>query len=208
MNTDALEKRVAAVIGGVLRQAVEDAGSAGIVVLDDGTPEAALCVRWSTQALGKDAVWAITPALDSVTEDLTEHVEAHRCAGRLEAVRRDALLAHPANKTALLLGGRLPPEPLLPLGDLYASDVARLAGGWAAPPFVAELAEAAGGVPALDEMLKMLLDQRYDPELLIRELGDPAPLVWNALRAGRFCRRRPGLVPKLGLRTIGIDLFL
>ncbi len=31
--------------------------------------------------------------------------------------------------------------------------------------------------------------------------------VGRAIEAGRFARRRIGLVPKLGGRTLGIDLF-
>jgi hypothetical protein len=71
-----------------------------------------------------------------------------------------ALPAHPANKTALLLGGELPPEPLLPLGDLWAGDVVALAGGWSAPDEVRRLADAAGGIAALDAALRALIDGR------------------------------------------------
>lgn len=136
LNVDAAaaRTRVGGVVAEVIRQAVLDAGAAGVVLMDDGSPEAALTAEWCSQAVGGDAVWAVprpAPADvrgcmaalgedassdDASSGDVAE--EAHRFRCRLAAAARGALVAHPANKTVLLLSSRLPPEPLLPLGDL------------------------------------------------------------------------------------------
>ena len=129
--------------------------------------------------------------------------ELRRMRARLVA---DAVPAHPASKTVLLLGGELPPEPLLPLGDLWAAEVAELAGGWSAPPSVARIAEAAGGIEALDAALAAYFDRR-DPRGLHALAPEARRAVAAALAAGRASRRWPRTVPKLGARTLGVDLF-
>jgi hypothetical protein len=128
-------------------------------------------------------------------------------ARRLKARLLDgALTAHPANKTELLLGAALPPEPLLPLGDLYASEVDALCGGWSASAEVRVLAEGAGGVKALDAALLRWLDGR-DPAGLNTLPADVAEEVQRRFRAGRAARLAPRIVPKLGTRTLGVDLL-
>lgn len=214
--------RVAGVVGEVVRQAVRDAGARGVVIPDDGSPEARLTLDWCRLALGADAVLAVPPPPPAAAATLSERAgvppgsvpadrvleETHRFAARVAAAARDALLAHPANKTALLLSGTLPPEPLLPLGDLYASQVEDLIGGWSAPPAVRALADEAGGIARLDAALEAVVDERRPVEALPALLGEAAGrAVLHALEAGRFARRRIGLVPKLGARTLGIDLF-
>ncbi|HEX6940167.1 MAG TPA: hypothetical protein VF158_12205 [Longimicrobiales bacterium] len=209
--------RVGGVVAEVVRQAVRDAGATGVVLLDDGSPEAGLAREWCTQALGADAVVCIPPPAPAAVEACRRVLgadvpgdaaaeEAHRFHARLAAAG-GALVAHPANKTALLLGPRTPPEPLLPLGDLYAGQVATLAGAWTAPPEVRRLAELAGGVAALDAALHAWLEERRPIDAALAPLGPAAAEVRRALEAGRFHRRRVGLVPKLGSRTLGIDLF-
>src|SRR5690606_10230745 len=103
----------------VIRQAVLDAGAAGVVLMDDGSPEAALTAEWCSQAVGGDAVWAVprpAPADvrgcmaalgedassddassddassdDASSGDVAE--EAHRFRCRLAAAARGALVA-------------------------------------------------------------------------------------------------------------------
>lgn len=217
---DGAAARVASVIGEVVREAVRAAGATGIVILDDGTPEAGLCATWCAAALGDAAVLRIaSPTEDRVRRHVEaagrpftgshfERNEAHRFQARLEAAARAALVAHPINKTALLLGGAVPSEPLLPLGDLYASQVQALAGDWSGPEEVVRLAEEAGGIEALDRALVALLEERR----LERDDRSETPLavrsaLLHALNSGRFSRQRCGLVPKLTVRTAGIDLL-
>lgn len=177
---------VAAVVAAVVRQAVRDAGAAGVLVREPGSHEGRLVREWCED---------VVPA--------GEHEHA-----LLRGEREDALTAHPANKTALLLGGRIPPEPLLPVGDLYASQIEALAGGWTAPAVVRELAERAGGIAALDGALAALVDERRAAGPALATLPPAVrPAVLAAFEQGRFARRRVGIVPKLGARTLGIDLF-
>lgn len=209
--TGARFDRIAEVIGAVARQALADRGAHRIALLDDGGPEADLAATILSHALGDDAVVRVT--VDDAEVESVLHLAAD--VGR-DALRREmrllkarlvpgALAADPANKTALLLG-TIPPVPLLPLGDLWASDVAALAGGWSAPVPVIEIAERAGGVEALDDALRSRVDRR-EPRGLDALPSAAADAVRSALAGGRAARMHPVLVPKIGFRTLGVDLF-
>jgi hypothetical protein len=203
-------RRVAEVIGAVARQALADHGRARIALLDDGGPEARLAAGILIDQLGPDAVVSVG-ALDADLGLLGgSAADPRRVAEEVTRMRArlldDALPAHPANKTALLLGGALPPEPLLPLGDLWATDVIALAGGWSASPDVVALAEAAGGIEALDGVLRRLIDGR-DAAAAHAFREDVAERVRTALFAGSASRRYPRIVPKLSVRTLCADLF-
>lgn len=205
--------RIAEVVGAVARQALADRGATRVALLDDGSPEAALAATLLAPTLGDDAVLRVTvedaevePLLHLAGPDTPRarvHDEARRTRARL---LDDVLAAHPANKTELLLAAALPPEPLLPLGDLYASEVHALCGGWSAPPEVRALAEAAGGVEALDAALRRWLEGR-DPRGLDALPGDVAEQVKRRFRAGRAARIAPRTIPKLSTRTLGVDLL-
>jgi hypothetical protein len=210
--TDARWTRIAAIVGAVARQALADRGAHRVALLDDGGPEAELAARILAAELGDDAVLRITvseremePVLHLAPEVSGERIaeEMRRMKARLSP---GTLPANPANKTALLLGGELPPEPLLPLGDLWASEVAALCGGWSAPAEVRAIADAAGGIDALDAALRTHVDSR-DPAALGVLPGDAADAVRCALAAGRASRLNPRVVPKIGARTLGVDLF-
>jgi hypothetical protein len=148
--TEARAARVAAVIGAVARQCLADRGARRVALLDDGSPEAVYAARVLREALGEGAV--VRVAVDDADLEPLLHLGGPRARLADEARRMRARLlegavaAHPAHKTELLLGPSLPPDPLLPLGDLYASEVAELAGGWSASDEVRALAGAAGGV--------------------------------------------------------------
>jgi hypothetical protein len=204
------ERRIAEVVGAVARQALDDRGAARIALLDDGGPEAELAARLLAEVLGADRVVRVT-AGDGEVESVL-HLAPYGDAGRAgEEARRlrarlmdGAVAAHPGNKTALLLGGELPPEPLLPLGDLWATDVAELAGGWSAPPGVMRIVELAGGIEALEAALRAWADGRDAMEFGTLEAADA---VLRALAAGRASRLHPRIVPKIAGRTLGVDLF-
>lgn len=177
---DAVYGRVARVVGGVLRETLRRTESSAIVLLDAESPEGELVAR-----IVRDAGIA-----------LAEYAGAE-----------SALTAHPANKTALLVGGFIPRVDLFPLGDLYASQIADLCGGeWTGDDAVQALALAEGGIAGLDAALLRHIDGREQ-----RDLTDPETAVCDgilaALERTRFRRQRAGLVPKLGYRTIGVDLL-
>jgi hypothetical protein len=199
------------VIGAVVRQALADRERSRIALLYDGGPEARLAESILLEQLGEGRVLTIAvdpDHADWVAGDLG--VERRRAE---EEVRRmlsrlvdDAVAAHPANKTALLLGGELPPEPLLPLGDLWATDVLAVGGGWSASAEVEALARDAGGIETLDDVLRRLIDAR-DASALDTFPAEVAQRVRTMLAAGSAARRHPHLVPKLGARTLFADLY-
>jgi hypothetical protein len=162
-------------------QALRAARAAGIALLEPESPEGRLAHAWCLAAVGPGRV----------------------LAGRWEP---GWLTAHPANKTALLLG-EVPPALLLPLGDLYASEVAQLAGDWSAPATVRALAELAGDVASLDAALRRWVEERRPlPEALSALPPAAAAAITAALEHTWLARRHCGLVPKLGSRTLGVDL--
>jgi hypothetical protein len=178
--------RVERVIRGVVAAAVRESGSVGVLVLEDWTPEGELVYEWLVRELGETAV--LRAAAATATAGI--------------------LTAHPLNRTALLLGGAPPRADLLPLGDVYASQVQVLAAGWSAPPEVEAVAAAAGGVATLDAALSRWIDGRRETDAALDALGaDVAQTVLDLYDRGRFFRLRPRLVPKLGPRTLGIDLW-
>jgi hypothetical protein len=204
-------ERVAEVIGAVARQALADRGVTRIALLDDGGPEAMLAASILRRELGADAVISIDTAdVDPSPLLHGSGADARRVGEEVRRFRArlmdDAVPAHPANKTALLLGGELPPEPLLPLGDLWATDVLALHGGWSASTEIETLARDAGGIEALDGALRRLIDGR-DASALDALPAEAAARVRTMLAAGSASRRYPRIVSKLGGRTLCADLY-
>jgi hypothetical protein len=62
-------------------------------------------------------------------------------------------------------------------------------------------------VDVLDAALERLVDGRESPSAALAALGPDADEILRLYERGRYYRLRPGLVPKLGARTIGVDLF-
>lgn len=223
----AFGQRIARIVTGVVRQALAEAGARALIVLDDGSPEALLAHDWCAAALGANFValargGAVAAAIPRLFGDHPAAAEIGAIPAELlaeEARRLEArllahvgggrvLVANAANKTALLLGMTAPPEPLLPLGDLYATDVRALTGGWSVPAAVRPLVEAAGGIDALDAALRAHFDERRSLAEALQTLPPAArDAIEGTLQGARSARARMGLVPKLGPRTLGVDLF-
>lgn len=205
---------VAEVVRGVLR----DRQATGVVLSVPDGPERRLLCRWLEDAgvpvavPGEEDVARLAAALSRVAladgatppaAGISE--EAHRAAGRTLARHMGFITASAMNRTALLLSGSdLPPEPLLPLGDLPASQVMEAMGGCTLPgPFSAMEAEPEA-VAALDRFLRHR-DERLPG-------GAPSlPEPWAAgirsrLLAGRWALGAPIVIPRLGARTPGDDL--
>lgn len=206
------EARVGELVAAVARQALADFGVARVALADDGSPEAGLAARL-LEALGPDALLragadgpGMEPLLHSLRGIGAGERAAREAAGLRARLAPDALAAAPENKTVLLLCGVLPPEPFFPLGDLYAGDVAELCGGWSAPEEIRALADSAGGIGRLDGALRAWLDRR-DPSALDRLPAGVAEEVRRRFARGRPSRFAVRLVPKVGYRTLGVDLF-
>jgi hypothetical protein len=204
------EKRLARVIMGVVHQALRDARASSLIVLEPLGPEGTLFLRWCEEA-GMAAV-PVTSVSGATASEVAENADRRaltelvRAAGRIAAATRGSLLVHPVNRTALLLGD-VPPEPLLPLGDVPASVVHTCAGGWSGSEPVTALALRAGGVDVLDRAIYRWLERREPFAMATSELApEVSCALWSRFEAGRFSRRRAGLVPKLGYRTVGHDL--
>ena len=110
-----------------------------------------------------------------------------------------------ASKTELLLAAQPTAADLYPLGDLYASELAAF-GVTSLAAELHELAAASGGVEFLDNALRRLLDERRPPAAAFADLPHIRDAVMTRLQKTRFRRAHMGIVPKLGARTIGIDL--
>jgi hypothetical protein len=200
MSSGTAGARVERVVRGVCAGAVRDSGAAGVVVLEDWTPEGELACEWLVRELGEARVWRAASLASNVQGRTTPALEA--------ALLREALVAHPANRTALLLGGRIAFADLFPLGDLWASEVEALTGRWSAPPDVEALAGSAGGAAALDAAVRALLGPGTDAGPPLPGMSPEAAGELRRLYGrGRWWRLRPRVVPKLGNRTLGIDLF-
>jgi len=183
------------IVTGVVRQAIIDADAAGVALRDDGSPEAILLVGWFDRAFGA-SFHRVGDGPDTWARI------------RHAAVEQGLLTASPINKTVLLLEPRPVPETLIPLGDLYASDVRAVAGGWQGTPIVHRMEALCGGIDVLDAALRARFEERHSLPDTLAKLPEPARAAFaEALERARFARGRAGLVPKLGTRTAGIDLF-
>ncbi len=169
-------------------------------------------------------------AVEGLLPELVDPVDRGNLMARLRMVVLYAL-GRPAgrrvvgtgNKSELLLGyftkhgdGGV---DLLPLGDLYKTQVRRLAAELDLPRAVRERPPSAGlwkdqtdegelGLPYddLDRILYGLEQLRSPAEIAERTGLPPAEIdrVIDRVRQNRH-KRRPAPIPKLGLRTIGLD---
>jgi hypothetical protein len=194
------------VIGAVIRQAVEDVGANGLMVLDAETADGRWVLEIAALALGSHRV-RVAPPVDAAVGSDSADAEWARAAARIAARDANLLLANTACKTVLLLSRSIPTEPLLPLGDLYASAVVQLVGSVSVPDDVAGLVDVAGGFEVVDHALATWLEGRRPlREALSSIPADARETVFERLRTNRASRRWPYRVPKLSERTLWIDI--
>ena len=117
------------------------------------------------------------------------------------------LLLNTATKTELLLG-HVETAHVYPFGDLFASELAEFGGASKLSTEVADIAQRAGGMEALDQALRRLLDERRDPPEAFVHVPHLRDEVLQRLERTRFHRMQIGVVPKIGARTLGIDLYI
>jgi hypothetical protein len=197
-DTFALARRIGDIVAGVVAASARDAQRTRLVVMDDDSTEAELLARCLDACEPPLPVERVRVAGGS-TEAL--RTEARRVAGG------DGLVLNPANKTVAVLWPEALAEPVLPLADLYAVQVERLTGCWSAPADARDLIERAGGIEAVDAFLAAHLDARRPLDASLRHVPAAAAAeLRDRLAAGWWWRRRLGVVPKLGPRTLGLDL--
>lgn len=201
--TGSARDRARHVVTGVLRDALREFHAGALIVLRPLTPEGSLLLRWCEMAdLNAEAADASPYGGVQGLDD----EELERAVARSNARHVGALVVHPVNRTALLLAAP-PPEDVLPMGDVPASAIAAWAGEWSSPEAVRELADAAGGIERLDAALYAWLERREDESSAFEGIdATAADGIRSRFRRDRAARRRAGLVPKLGWRTVGHDL--
>jgi hypothetical protein len=228
-------QRAFRIVVGVLEEALRSSGRAAFV-LSGGGPEERLLTSWLDRAelpwqspspdslevakrllvgVGRDgqppvvspqgSPPVVSPHGSPPEGDL--HAEASGLAGAAMARTTGHLHLGSANKTCLLLSAHVPIQPVLPLGDLYASQVRSLAGSCTLPPCLQDApAEILEGV---DAGLKAYLEDGFHrhealaglPEAMHRKILD-------ALAVARMAWHPIPLIPKLSKATLGLDLDL
>ena len=201
----------------VLEEAVRRSGSGGVVIAGQG-PEADLLSRWVSRAgipssspslkavaLARELMEATSPSL----EDPTPPWRADPTALASLALARQVgfLLLGTATKTTLLLSPDLPLEPVLPLGDLFATDVLAIQGRCSVPPPLEGAHEEM--LRAVDTGLQEFLEAGTRPADALPAVADPLrSILVEALQNTRSSRISHYLVPMLRGPTPGIDLDL
>lgn len=205
------ESHIARVIQGVLREAQEERGSRGFVLAGPPGPEGALIRRWLSGAgltvrePGDEAVEAAARSLRASGVDAAHATEAARRAVAWAVAEAETLIevGH-ETKTHLVLEGCT--APVVPLGDLWASQVSELAGG-VAPPVLLR-SEPPEMLIAVDRALASFLEGGCAWSEVTAELPDRVALsVRRGLRRAANASRPP-LVPKVSAWTPGLDLAL
>ena len=177
---------------------------------------------------------AITDMVDPLI-DHTPGIDAKRKGNIMARARmivlydrsaaHNALVIGTSNKTELLLGyGTLYGDmasAVNPIGDLYKTQVRQLARAMGVPHaivdkppsadlWLGQTDEAEMGLTyvEVDQLLYLLVDERYSPEEAIEAGFDPVYVerVWRWIRSMQFKRRGP-LIAKLSRRTVGFDFL-
>ncbi len=139
------------------------------------------------------------------------------------SAEHDALVLGTSNKTELLLGyGTLfgdMASALNPLGDLYKTQVWQLASHLKIPPAIrrkvpsadlwkgqSDEGEIGATYAVVDRILYLLCDERWEVGEIV-QAGFKRSLVdrlWRTVAASQF-KRRPPLIAKISMRTVGMD---
>lgn len=165
------------------------------------------------------------------TPDMTDLRKGNLMARARMIVLFDRSAAHrglvigTSNKTELLLGyGTLfgdMASAVNPIGDLYKTQVRQLSQALGVPQplidkapsadlWLGQTDEAEMGLTyaEVDQLLYLLVDERYSPEEAIEAGFERGYVerVWKLIRTMQFKRRGP-LIAKLSKRTVGIDFL-
>ena len=181
----------------------------GVVLASPPGPEADLLERWLTATVplrrpDPGAVSDVAGALASVGAP-GAHVEAlaWQAVAQAQALSQGLLLLGTTNKTTLLLEDAPLPARVLPLGDVWATDVKRWVGRATLPTVLRDATDAQAS--AVERSLGDYLQEGVARDVAFTAIGALAPLVLAALD-GAERNRRGLLVPKLQKWTVGADL--
>lgn len=183
--------------------------AAGVVLASPPGPANDLIRRWlgvATRVCVPDAgaVSDVAGALAAAGAP-AEQVEAQawRAVAEVWGSAEGLLPIGSTNKTELLLDPAPLPARVLPLGDVWASELRERVGSASLPPVLAHAAPEE--VASVEGALRDYLERGADPDVALGGLGDLARPVRAALDAAE-ARRRGLLVPKLTRWTVGCDL--
>ena len=207
------------VIAGVVRAWLHASGRTGLHLIGGGPGERALAARWLDGLVAEDTETPWPPPEEAAPGNGTRPPakpyleivaqETARFQARLAAERTGGEVAHLANRTFLLLTDRPPPERILPLGDLRASDVLALGGVPALPPPFQDVADDPQALVDLEEAVEGWIARSWGS----RRGGRPTPSTrWGpdeleaVLKRGFLARAHDRVVPKLGSWTPWVDL--
>ena len=196
-------------ISAVVLQEVERLGCCGVVFASPPGPGTELLRSWLGPVL---TVRAPDPGgVSDVAGALVANGASGRAVERLawnvvaEALgeAEGLLCVGDTNKTQLLLDPGPLPARVLPLGDVWASQIHALTGRWALPPTLVHA--SAEQVAAWEDGLRAYLHRGLPPTAAFASLGPQADALQRALDAAEGARRGL-LVPKLEAWTVGADL--
>lgn len=202
---------------GVVREALRKTGAVGVVVAGGG-PERSLLERWLVYG-GVEAT-AASPRAMALAQELLLAIAGVPDGGAVPwphgprvlasvalARKENLLLLGTDTKTHLLLSPTLPHASILPLGDLYASDLLEMEGACGVPPCLEGVDPKV--LRAVDEGLHSWLESFMEPTEALSRVEEP--LRSRLLETLQEVRRRwipRYLVPQLRGPTLGIDLDL
>lgn len=202
-------ERQARIVGDVVAAEVARTRRRGVILASPPGPEANLLARWlpATLLLRRPEPGAVSDVAGALAAADTPgaHVEAMawQAVAHAQALSQGLLPVGTTNKTLLLLGEAPLPARVLPLGDVWATEVKRWAGRAALPAVLRDAAPAE--VAAVEEALRNYLTEGVSPDDAFAPLGSLAAPVRAALDAAEH-RRRGLVIPKLEKWTAGIDL--
>lgn len=224
-----------ALVARLARDALGPTHVLGVLLPDAGYPPE---LRAETEAYARSlgvecvtiSIEPLTRAFHAALPDATDRITRGNAAARLRMVvwytfarERRRLVAGGGNKSELLLGyftkyGDAGVD-LLPIGDLYKTEVWALAKELDLPASFRDRAPTAGlwegqtdegelGIryADADRILRGLEELRTPPEIA-SITGIPLERVRDVVRRVELSRhkRRPPPIPKIGLRTVGLD---
>lgn len=192
--------------------------------------------QWVIDACGAQSkTIEITAMVDGLYEGMGEEADRGRRGNAMARARMIVLYDQSAatrglvvgtsNKTEILLGYTTlfgdAASALNPIGDLYKNQVRQLARAMGVPQAIVDKAPSADlwvgqtdegelgfTYERVDQLLYLIVDQRYRPEECVAAGFEPAfvDAVLRRVRQNQF-KRMPPLIAKLGNRTVGYDFL-